>query len=104
MLEKHGPEDNPVTIRQLPDDDDYRPLLKYIENAQENHIVLDCSPDKVMRLFKQAVDLKMMEEYQVCWKKVLICEIKKFSEQGIVPEVEDFLSTPHYWAQLPKSN
>lgn len=65
VLEKHGPGDNPVTIRQLPDDDDYQPLLKFIENSQENHIVIDCSPDKVMQIFKQAVGVKMMEEYQV---------------------------------------
>lgn len=64
VLEKHGP----VTIRQLPDDDDYQPLLKFLEDAQENHIIIDCSPDKVMQIFKQAVGVKMMEEYQV-WSK-----------------------------------
>lgn len=71
ILERHGPEGNPVTIRQLPDDDDYLPLLKDIANSGENHIIIDCSPDKVMQIFKQAVSVKMMEEYQV-WISDLI--------------------------------
>lgn len=64
-MEKHGPGDNPVTIRQLPDDGNYQPLLKFIENSQQGQIVIDCSPEKVMEIFKQADGVKMMGEYQV---------------------------------------
>lgn len=65
VLENHGPSDNPITIRQLPEDDDYQQLLKFISTCQENHIVIDCTPDKVMKLFRQAFGVKMMTDYQV---------------------------------------
>lgn len=63
-MQIHGPTDSPVTVRQLGATDDYQPLLKDIEISGANHIILDCSPDKVMNILKQAVGVKMMEEYQ----------------------------------------
>lgn len=63
LLENHG--GNPVTVRRLPEDEDYQPILKFIESQQETHIVIDCSPDKVMKIFQQAFGVKMMGEYQV---------------------------------------
>lgn len=65
VLQIHGPDDNPVTVRQLSDDGDYKPLLKEIQLSGESYIILDCSPDKVMEILRQATTVKMMEEYQV---------------------------------------
>lgn len=61
----HAPEDNPVTIRQLPIGDDYLPLLKEIKVSMENRIIIDCTPEKVVELLKQATLVKMLEDYQV---------------------------------------
>lgn len=65
VLQIHEPYDNPVTVRQIGPGEDYQPLLKEIEVSGENHIILDCSPDKIMNILKQAIGVKMMEEYQV---------------------------------------
>lgn len=64
ILQIHGPSDNPVTIRQLGPGDDHQPLLSEIEESGVNHIILDCSPAKIMNILKQAVGLNMMEEHQ----------------------------------------
>lgn len=62
----HDPEDSPVTIRQLPaGTDDFLPLLKEIKISTENRIIIDCTPEKVMELLKQATVVNMMEDYQV---------------------------------------
>lgn len=50
--------------RQLDDGPDYRPLLKQIQSSGESHIILDVNPDKIVPLLRQAVEVKMMEEYQ----------------------------------------
>ncbi|KAG4075844.1 hypothetical protein HA402_003670 [Bradysia odoriphaga] len=64
VLEKHGPKDKAITVLQLPEDEDYQPILKLIETSQENHVVIDCKPDKAVKIFQQAFGVKMMEEYQ----------------------------------------
>lgn len=66
ILQMHNPEDSPVTIRQLPSGtDDYLPLLKQIKVSLENRIIIDCTPEKVMELLRQATLVNMMEDYQV---------------------------------------
>lgn len=40
LLKAHGPSEFPITVRQLSDSGDYRPLLKQIKNSAESHIVL----------------------------------------------------------------
>lgn len=64
VLQIHEPNDHPVTVRQLGLGNDYQPLLKEIELSGETHIILDCSPIKIMNIMKQAIGVKMMEEYQ----------------------------------------
>lgn len=64
VLQIHNPNDNPITVRQLDDGPDYRPMLKEIQSSGESHIVLDIHPDKIVDLLRQARDVKMMEEYQ----------------------------------------
>lgn len=65
VLQIHGPDDNPITVRQLGDDPDYRPLLKEIQTSGESNIVLDCDPDKILDILRQAREVKLMEDYQV---------------------------------------
>nr|XP_018907676.1 PREDICTED: glutamate receptor ionotropic, kainate 2-like isoform X1 [Bemisia tabaci] len=54
----------PVTIKQLPEDADYRPLFKEILQSSENHIVLDCRTDLILDVLRQAKEVKMMGDYQ----------------------------------------
>ncbi|KAJ1532308.1 hypothetical protein ONE63_000916 [Megalurothrips usitatus] len=63
VLKGHGPRDNPITVRQLSEGNDYRPLLKEIQNSSESRIVLDVSTEKIVDLFLQAKQVKMMGDY-----------------------------------------
>lgn len=65
ILQIHGPNDFPITVRQLGDDGDYRPLLKEIKTSGENNIVLDCEPEKILDILRQAKEVNMLEDYQV---------------------------------------
>ncbi|XP_073988845.1 kainate-type ionotropic glutamate receptor subunit 1D isoform X1 [Rhodnius prolixus] len=63
LLKAHGPSDFPIAVRQLPEGNDYRPLLKQIKNSAESHIVLDCSTEKIYNVLKQAQQIGMMSDY-----------------------------------------
>ncbi|XP_055588380.1 glutamate receptor ionotropic, kainate 2-like [Uranotaenia lowii] len=64
ILQIHGPGDNPITVRQIDDDPDYRPLLKDIQSSGESHIILEVHPSKILEILRQAKEVKMLEEYQ----------------------------------------
>lgn len=61
----HGPQDFPITVRQLGSEPDHRPLLKEIQSSGENNIILDCAPEKILDVLRQAKEVKMLEDYQV---------------------------------------
>ncbi|KAG7298971.1 hypothetical protein JYU34_017442 [Plutella xylostella] len=63
LLKAHGPSELPVSVRQLPDSHDYRPLLKQIKNSAESHIVLDCATDRIRDVLQQAQQIGMMSDY-----------------------------------------
>ncbi|XP_049532370.1 glutamate receptor ionotropic, kainate 2 isoform X1 [Anopheles darlingi] len=63
LLKAHGLSDYPITVRQLSDSGDYRPLLKQIKNSAESHIVLDCSIERIYEVLKQAQQIGMMSDY-----------------------------------------
>ncbi|XP_039289562.1 glutamate receptor ionotropic, kainate 2 isoform X1 [Nilaparvata lugens] len=63
LLKAHGPSEYPITVRQLGEGSDYRPLLKQIKNSAESHIVLDCSTDRIYNVLKQAQQIGMMSDY-----------------------------------------
>ncbi len=66
ILQIHDPSDSPVTIHQLPSDtDDSLELLKKIKFSPENRIIIDCTPNKVMSVLKQAMSIGMMDGYWV---------------------------------------
>ncbi|CAB3386125.1 Hypothetical predicted protein [Cloeon dipterum] len=64
VLKDHGPSDPPVTVRQLDEGNDFRPLLKQVQASSESHIILDCDVDKIIEILRQAKEVKMMEDYQ----------------------------------------
>ncbi|XP_066156100.1 glutamate receptor ionotropic, kainate 2 isoform X4 [Euwallacea fornicatus] len=63
LLKAHGPYEFPITVRQLGEGNDYRPLLKQIKNSAESHIVLDCSTPRIYDVLKQAQQIGMMSDY-----------------------------------------
>ncbi|KAL7026707.1 hypothetical protein ACKWTF_005134 [Chironomus riparius] len=63
LLKAHGPSEFPITVRQLSDSGDYRPLLKQIKNSAESRIVLDCTTEKIYEVLKQAQQIGMMSDY-----------------------------------------
>ncbi|XP_057671940.1 glutamate receptor ionotropic, kainate 2 isoform X1 [Diorhabda carinulata] len=63
LLKAHGPYEFPITVRQLGEASDYRPLLKQIKNSAESHIVLDCSTQRIYDVLKQAQQIGMMSDY-----------------------------------------
>ncbi|XP_026318745.1 glutamate receptor ionotropic, kainate 2 isoform X2 [Hyposmocoma kahamanoa] len=63
LLKAHGPTELPVSVRQLPDSHDYRPLLKQIKNSAESHIVLDCATERIRDVLQQAQQIGMMSDY-----------------------------------------
>lgn len=65
ILQINGPESPPIVVRKLEDNADHRPLLKEIQKFGETHIIIDCEITKIVELFRQANEVKMMEEYQV---------------------------------------
>lgn len=66
ILQIVGPEDNtPVMVRKLDDNLDFRPLLKEIEKSGETNIIVDCQISNILELFRQANEVKMMEDYLV---------------------------------------
>ncbi|KAK6631711.1 hypothetical protein RUM43_013775 [Polyplax serrata] len=64
VLKLKGPNDQPIAIRQLDPGDDHRTLLKEIQISGETHIILQCKPERVLNVLRQAREVKMMEDYQ----------------------------------------
>lgn len=65
VLQLQGTSGLTITVYQLPDDDDYRPMLKEIQEAGNIHLVLQISSEKLLNLFRQAREVNMLEDYQV---------------------------------------
>ncbi|KAK0162284.1 hypothetical protein PV327_008633 [Microctonus hyperodae] len=68
-LMRHGPNNYPITIRQLkPTYDkyhqpDYRPLLKEIANSTVYNVIIDIEPGKLLTILKQAEEVKLLRDY-----------------------------------------
>jgi hypothetical protein len=63
LLKSPTQSDVRIQVRQLPIDDDFRPLLKDVKKGGEIHIVLDCSTDKIQPFLQQAMQVGMMTAY-----------------------------------------
>lgn len=64
ILQIHDTDSNPIIVRKLDEGDDYHPLLKEVASYGESRIILDCSVDRVLDILRQAITVKMLEEYQ----------------------------------------
>lgn len=65
ILQIPAPDSPPITVKRLDGLTDYRPMLKEIQKMGETHIVIHCEISKILEIFRQASEVKMMEEYQV---------------------------------------
>ncbi|XP_049845508.1 glutamate receptor ionotropic, kainate 2-like [Schistocerca gregaria] len=54
----------PLALRQLSPDGDHRPLLKEVKKSSETRVVLDCEPDLILDVLRQADEVKLMHVYQ----------------------------------------
>ncbi|XP_037079168.1 glutamate receptor ionotropic, kainate 2-like [Pollicipes pollicipes] len=52
-----------ASVRQLPKNKDYRPLLKQVQNSGGTHIVIDCSTENIFNVLKQAQQIGMVTRY-----------------------------------------
>ncbi|XP_017773931.1 PREDICTED: glutamate receptor ionotropic, kainate 2-like [Nicrophorus vespilloides] len=54
---------SPVTIRQLGDSNDHRPLFKEIKKSAETNIILDCDNSIIIDVLKQAKEVDMLDYF-----------------------------------------
>ncbi|KAF5287636.1 hypothetical protein FQA39_LY15839 [Lamprigera yunnana] len=52
--------DNPVTVRQLEDDRDYRPMFKLLKFSGVTKIILDCETDDIIEVLQQAQEVGLL--------------------------------------------
>ncbi|XP_050427756.1 glutamate receptor ionotropic, kainate 2-like isoform X3 [Adelges cooleyi] len=52
-----------INIIQLPEDNNFRPILKDIKKSLEGHIVLDCDTDLILPVLKQAKEVNLLDDY-----------------------------------------
>lgn len=76
--------DQPMTVRQLPPDYDYMPLLKEIAGSHETRFILDGSLDKLKVFFKLAHIFNLTEVYQVRAAKSIYYSIRGIPDEDIV--------------------
>lgn len=63
VIGKHEPDDHPITVRQIDDNSDQRPLLKAIQDMGENRIIIDIRPDRIIDFLKQAEEVNLFGDY-----------------------------------------
>ncbi|XP_067000651.2 glutamate receptor ionotropic, kainate 2 [Anabrus simplex] len=63
VLQNTNPGDNPIIVRQLDPNKDYRPTLKEIKKSSETKIILDCDPEDILDILRAADSVNMMDEY-----------------------------------------
>uniref|UniRef100_A0A336KHH4 CSON010578 protein n=1 Tax=Culicoides sonorensis TaxID=179676 RepID=A0A336KHH4_CULSO len=63
VLSAHGPEDQPIIVRKLDDEEDQRPVLKALQDMGESHIILAVNTERVIELLRQAAEVKLFGDY-----------------------------------------
>ncbi|KAI9550316.1 hypothetical protein GHT06_007599 [Daphnia sinensis] len=75
-----------ITVRQLPDSDDYRPLLKEMKKMGERNIVLDCSQlSRVSEVLQQAQQVSMTtlaQSYFITSLDMHILDYEEYKQGG----------------------
>lgn len=63
-LSLHDPStSNVVTVRQLGQGPDYRPLLKEVANSLDYNVLLDISSELLPEVLRQAREVKLLNDY-----------------------------------------
>lgn len=65
ILQAHEALGKSVAIYQLPDDSNYKPLLKRISKTGVNRFIVDCSLENLAKIIKQGAQFNMTQEYIV---------------------------------------
>lgn len=65
ILQAHEALGKSVAIYQLPDDSNYKPLLKRISKTGVNRFIVDCSLENLAKIIQQGVQFNMTQEYIV---------------------------------------
>lgn len=55
--------DNPITIRQLGNGPDYRPMLKEIRSLSICNVIIDVEPKNIINVLQQAKEIKLLADY-----------------------------------------
>ncbi|XP_029168161.1 glutamate receptor ionotropic, kainate 2-like [Nylanderia fulva] len=55
--------DNPITIRQLGNEEDYRPILKEIRSLSICNIIIDVEPKHIVRVLNDSKEVKLLADY-----------------------------------------
>ena len=55
--------DSSITIRQLGEGPDYRPMLKEIRSLSIYNIIIDVTPHKLIDVLYQAKEVKLLSDY-----------------------------------------
>lgn len=112
LLKANNPPDRAATLKQLPEGDDYKPLLKEILHADTVHnIIIDCVPEKLAVFFKQAQQLGVLTyKYSIMVMTLdlhtLDLDDYRFGDMNITgfrvvdPERPDVLEIMKEWSSL----
>ncbi|XP_059352207.1 glutamate receptor ionotropic, kainate 2-like [Daphnia carinata] len=86
LLQLSKDPDYKITVRQLPDSDDYRPLLKEMKKMGERNIVLDCSQlGRVSEVLQQAQQVSMTtlaQSYFITSLDMHILDYEEYKQGG----------------------
>ncbi|XP_050526853.1 glutamate receptor ionotropic, kainate 2-like isoform X2 [Daktulosphaira vitifoliae] len=52
-----------ISIIQLPEDKNYKPILKDIKKSLEGHIIIDCDSDLILPILNQAKEVNLLDDY-----------------------------------------
>lgn len=65
VLQNHEPQDDAVTVRRIPSNFDYRPLLKRFNKTRENRFIIDAGPEQTIEILRQGHAIGLFGEYYV---------------------------------------
>lgn len=72
ILQAHEALGKSVAIYQLPNDDNFKPLLKRISKSGVNRFIVDCSLENLAKIIQQGIQFNMTQEYIVGDESILL--------------------------------
>lgn len=113
VLGKHEPSDSPITVRQLDDDIDQRPLLKSLQDMGESRIIIDIHSDRVIEILRQAAEVKLLGDYvsyivvdlnthTVDFEEILYSGTNITSVRLVHPDEDEMIYMTQLWKRDPE--